>query len=161
MTNKKLKVTNPRNVHLACGVSALCVAGILHTFFGGGWSKSTGEAAKMFPRLIYSILIVVSLVLLIKELTGKEKLEPPALTMLKWWQVPVIFGICSAFFLFCIHVGTAVGIFLFLIGMMWMFDEDFKANWKKDLLVAVCATVVLWLIFTRVLPIITLHQVLI
>ena len=159
--NKKTKITNIRNVGFSCGIILLSIAGIAHTYIGGGWSKNTGAAAKMFPRLIYGILIVVSLYLLIKELLGKEKPEPPALTMLKWWQVPLIFAIASAFFLFCIHVGTAVGILLFLIGMMWMFDEDFKSNWKKDLIVAVCAAVVLWLIFTKVLPIITMHQYLI
>ncbi len=158
--NKKTRITNPRNVVFSCAVIVLSVAGILQTFWGT-WSKNTGEAAKMFPRIVYIILIVVSLYLLIKELLEKEMPEPPALTSLKLWQVPAVFTASAVFFLFCIHIGTGTAILLFLILMIWMFDEDFKANWKKDLLVAVFATVVLWLIFTKVLPIITMHQYLI
>ena len=158
MTNKKSKITNLRNVYLSCGLAVLSVAGLLHTWFGGGWSKKTGEAAKMYPRLVYTVLLVVALYLLLKELLGKVPFEPPAITVVKWWQVPVVLGVASAFFLFSIHVGTAVGIFLFLMLMIWMFDEDYKAHWKMNLIVAVCCTVALWLIFTRVLPIITLHQ---
>ena len=47
----KLKVTNMRNVYLSCFVILLSVAGILHTYIGGGWSSSSGEVAKMFPRV--------------------------------------------------------------------------------------------------------------
>ena len=159
--NNKLKITNMRNVYLSIGVIIISIAGMLHTYFGGGWSKSTGEAAKLYPRLVYAILFVVSLILLIRELSGKVPFEPPALTIVKWWQVPVVLVATSVFFLFSLYVGTAVGILLFLIGMMCLFDEDFKKNWKKDLLVAVCATGVLWVIFTFVLPIITKNQILI
>jgi len=158
MTNKKTKVTNLRNIYLSCGMIVLSTAGMLHTWFGGGWSKKTGEAAKMYPRLVYGILIAVALYLLVKELLGRVPHEPPAITSVKWWQVPLMLAVASGFFLFTIHVGTAVGIFLFLILMIALFDEDFKAHWKADLIVAVCATVALWLVFTRVLPIITMHQ---
>ena len=113
MTNKKSKITNLRNVYLSCGLAVLSVAGLLHTWFGGGWSKKTGEAAKMYPRLVYTVLLVVALYLLLKELLGKVPFEPPAITVVKWWQVPVVLGVASAFFLFSIHVGTAVGIFMF------------------------------------------------
>ena len=75
MTNKdkKTKITNMRNIYLSLGIMVITVAGMLHTFIGGGWSKSTGEAAKMFPRVVYGILFVVSLFLLIRELCGKDK----------------------------------------------------------------------------------------
>lgn len=160
MTNKKTKITNMRNVYLPCGLIVLGTAGLLHTWFGGGWSKKTGEMAKMFPRLVYGVLIAVSLYLLLKELLGKVPYEPPAITNVKWWQVPLILAAASGFFLFVIHVGAAVGIFLFLVLMTWMFDEDYKAHWLRNLIVNLCCTVALWLIFTRVLPIITIRQIL-
>lgn len=163
MTNKdkKTKITNMRNIYLSLGVIVISVAGMLHTFFGSGWSKSTGEAAKMYPRVVYVILFVVALLLLIRELCGKVPFEPASLTIVKWWQVPLVLVIAYAFFLFTIYVGTAAGILIFLAGMICMFDEDVKKNWKMDLIVAVCATVVLYLIFHFVLPIVTKSQFLI
>lgn len=163
MTNKdkKTKITNMRNIYLSLGIMVITMAGMLHTFIGGGWSKSTGEAAKMFPRVVYGILFVVSLFLLIRELCGKVPFEPASLTIVKWWHVPMVLVIAYAFFLFTIYVGTAVGILIFLVGMIFLFDEDVKKNWKMDLIVAVCATVVLYLIFHFVLPIVTKTQYLI
>ena len=159
--NKKNKITNMRNVYLSIGVMLISTAGMLHTFIGGGWSKHTGEAAKLFPRIVYIILFVVALFLLIKELVGKVDFEPAALTIVKWWQVLVVLAATSAMFLCCLHVGTAVGILVFLIGMMCLFDEDFKKHWKSDVIVAVCATAALWAVFTLVLPIVTKGQILI
>ena len=144
----KLKVTNLRNIGLSCGVMILSTAGILHTFLGGGWSKKTGEAAKLYPRIIYGILIVVALSL-------------PAIAVVKWWQPLLILAVGVAFFLFVLYVGTAAGILLYLCGTIALFDEDPKKHWKMDLLVAVIATAAMWLIFTRILPIVTLKQLLI
>ena len=45
--------------------------------------------------------------------------------------------------------------------MICLFDEDWKKHWKVDLAVALVATVAMWLIFTRVLPIVTMSQYLI
>ena len=157
----KLKITNMRNIYLGCLVMILSAAGILHTYIGGGWSKSTGEAAKMYPRMVYGILIVVSLYLLIVELLGKVSFEPPALSVVRWWQVPVMLVVTVAFFEFVLYVGVAVGILIYLYGMIWMFDEDPKKHWKINLVVAVIATVALWLVFSRVLPIMTRSQFLI
>ena len=157
----KLKVTNMRNIYLSCGIIILSLSGILHTYIGGGWSKSTGEAAKMYPRMVYGILIVVSLYLLIVELLGKVSFEPPALSVVRWWQVPAILAVTVAFFEFVLYVGVAVGILIYLYGMIWMFDEDPKKHWKINLVVAVIATVALWLVFSRVLPIMTRSQFLI
>lgn len=157
----KLKITNLRNVCLSCGVMALSIAGLLHTFLGGGWSKKTGEAAKLYPRLVYGILILVALYLLVMELAGRVPAEPPAIAVVKWWQPLLILAVGIAFFLFVLYVGTAAGILLYLCGMIALFDEDPKKHWKMDLLVAVVATVLMWLIFTRVLPIVTLKQFLI
>ena len=155
-----LKPTNKRNVYLAFAVIALSAFGIGHTIFGGGWSKNTGEAAKMYPRLIYGILIAVAVYLLIVELLKKTKLEPPAIAIVKWWQVPLVLVVTIAFFYFVLYAGVAVGILLFLFGMIWLFDEDPKKNWKMNLIVAVCATVGLWVIFTKVLPVVTMKQIL-
>ena len=115
----------------------------------------------MYPRMVYGILIVVSLYLLIMEWIGKVANEPPAITVVKWWQVPAILAVTVAFFEFVLYVGVAVGILLYLFAMIWMFDEDPKKHWKMNLLVAVIATVVLWLIFSQVLPIMTRSQFLI
>jgi len=156
----KLKPTNKRNVYLSCAVILLCVFGIVHTFIGGGWSKATGEAAKMYPRIVYGILIAVALYLLIVELVKKVNVEPPAITIVKWWQVPLVLAVTIAFFYFVLYAGVAVGIFLFLVGMIWLFDEDPKKHWKMNLVVAVVATVVLWLIFTKLLPVVTMNQIL-
>ncbi len=157
----KLKVTNLRNIGLSCGVMILSTAGILHTFLGGGWSKKTGEAAKLYPRIIYGILIVVALSLLVMELAGRVPPEPPAIAVVKWWQPLLILAVGVAFFLFVLYVGTAAGILLYLCGTIALFDEDPKKHWKMDLLVAVIATAAMWLIFTRILPIVTLKQLLI
>jgi len=157
----KLKVTNKRNVFFGCAIILLSIFGIVHTFIGGGWSKATGEAAKMYPRLVYGILIVAALYLLIIELIGKVKLEPPAIAVVKWWQVIVMLAIGIGFFYFVLYVGTVVGIFIYLLGMICLFDEAPKKNWKMDLIVAVVATVAMWLIFTKVLPIVTMQQILI
>ncbi len=156
----KLKPTNKRNVYFACAVILLSVFGIVHTFIGGGWSKTTGEAAKMYPRIIYGILIVVAVYVLIAELFKNVVVEPPAITVVKWWQVPLILVLTIAFFYFVLYAGVMVGIFLFLFGMIWLFDEDPKKHWKMDLIVAVVATIVLWLIFTKVLPVVTMNQIL-
>jgi len=156
----KLKVTNMRNVYFGCAVILLSVFGIVHTFIGGGWSKSTGEAAKMYPRIIYGILIAVAVYLIVTELSKKVVAEPPAITVVKWWQVPLILAVTIAFFYFVLYAGVVVGIFLFLFGMIWLFDEDPKKHWKMNLIVAVVATVVLWLIFTKLLPVVTMNQIL-
>ena len=154
----KIKITNMRNIYFSCGVILLSVFGIVHTFIGGGWSKSTGEAAKMYPRLVYGILIVVSLYLLFIELIGKTKLEPPAIAVVKWWQVPLILVVTISFFYFVLYVGVVVGICVFLFGMICLFDEDPKKNWKGNLIVTVVATAALWVIFTKVLPVVTMTQ---
>jgi len=161
LTMNKLKVTNKRNIWFSLGVIALSVFGIVHTFIGGGWSKATGEAAKMYPRIVYGILIVSALALIIIELTGKAKKEPPAIAVVKWWQVIVMLGIGVGFFYFVLYVGTVVGIFIYLFGFISLFDEDPKKNWKMNLIVTVVATAALWLIFSRVLPIVTINQILI
>lgn len=157
----KLKATNLRNIGLSCGVMVLSTAGILHTFLGSGWSKKTGEAAKLYPRIIYGVLIVVALSLLVMELAGRVPPEPPAIAVVKWWQPLLILAVGVAFFLFVLYVGTAVGILLYLCCTIALFDEDPKKHWKMDLLVAVIATAAMWLIFTRILPIVTLKQLLI
>ena len=127
MTNNK-KPTNKRNVYLSLAVIALSVFGIVHTYIGGGWSKNTGEAAKMYPRIVYLILIAVSLFLLIVEFVKNGKVEPPAIAIVKWWQVPLILVVTVAFFYFVLYAGVTVGIFLFLFGMIWLFDEDPKKH---------------------------------
>lgn len=157
MTNKN-RITNMRNVYLCCAVVLIGIAGLLHTYFGGGWSKSTGEAAKMYPRLVYAILLIVAVYMLIMELIGKVPLEPPAITNVKWWHVPLILGVTIAFFEFVVRVGTIIGILAYMIAMISMFDEDPKKNWKTNLIVAVVATAALWVVFTRVLPIVTISQ---
>ena len=159
MTNK-LKPNNKRNIYLALAVLALSAFGIGHTFLGGGWSKNTGEAAKMYPRIVYGILIAVAVYLLIVELLKKTKLEPPAIAIVKWWQVPLVLVVTIAFFYFVLYAGVAVGIFIFLFGMIALFDEDPKKHWKMNLIVSLVSTVVLWLIFTQVLPVVTMKQIL-
>ena len=156
----KLKVTNMRNVYFSCAVILLSVFGIVHTFIGGGWSKATGEAAKMYPRIIYGILIVSALSLIIIELIGNAKKEPAAIAVVKWWQVIAMLGIGIGFFYFVLYVGTVVGIFIYLFGFISLFDEDPKKNWKMNLIVTVVATVALWVIFSRVLPIVTINRIL-
>lgn len=158
--NKK-KITNMRNIYFSCAIMLISVAGILHTFFGGGWSAKTGEAGKVYPRIIYVILLISALYVIIMELLGKTPFEPPAITNVKWWHVPLIIGIAVAFFEFTIRVGVILGIFIFLMLMISMFDVDPKKNWKINLIVAVVATVALWLVFTKVLPIVTITQPLI
>ena len=157
----KLKKTNMRNVYLTCFVILVSVAGIIHTYIGGGWSASSGEAAKTYPRAVYAILILVSLFILCMELTGKVAFEPPAITDVRWWQVPVILAATIGFFEFALYIGVAVGLLLFLFGMIWLFDEDPVKHWKMNLLVAAIATMVLWAVFHYVLPIITRSQFLI
>ena len=160
MTNKN-KITNMRNIYLGCAAMLISVAGILHTYFGGGWSKSTGDAAKMYPRLVYAVFFLVGVYVVIMEIAGKVSLEPPAIANVKWWHVPLMLGVTIAFFEFSIRVGTIIGIFVYLIAMISMFDEDPKKNWKMNLIVAVGATIVLWIVFTKVLPIVTISQPLI
>jgi len=161
LTMSKLKVTNMRNVYFGCAVILLSIFGIVHTYIGGGWSKTTGEAAKMYPRIIYAILIIAALYLILIELMRKTKLEPPAIAVVKWWQVPVMLGIGVAFFYFVLYVGVIVGIFIYLFGFISLFDEDPKKHWKSNLIVTVVATVALWVIFNKVLPIVTVSQYLI
>ena len=100
----------------------------------------------------------MSLFLLIAELVGKVAFEPPAITQVRWWQIPLLLVITIAFFEFILYVGVGVGIFAFLFGMIWLFDEDPKKHWKMNLLVAVVASVALFLVFYYVLPIITRSQ---
>ena len=157
----KLKNTNMRNVYLSCFVILISIAGIIHTYIGGGWSASSGEAAKTYPRAVYAILILVSLFILVTELTGKVAFEPPAITDVRWWQVPLILVTTIAFFEFVLYIGLGVGLLLFLFGMIWLFDEDPIKHWKMNLLVAVIASVVLWAVFHYVLPILTVRQILI
>ena len=157
----KLKITNMRNIYFGCAIIILSVLGILHTYIDGGWSKSTGEAAKMYPRLVYGIMIVVSLYLLIVEVLGKTNLEPPAITVVKWLQAPLIIILGIAFFMFALYIGVAVGLFIYLFVMISLFDENEKKNWKVNLVVALVAAVVLWLVFTKVLPVVTMQQILI
>jgi len=157
----KLKVTNMRNVYFGCAVILLSVFGIVHTLIGGGWSKTTGEAAKMYPRIIYAILIIAALYLIMVEFTKKAVKEPPAIAVVKIWQVPLILIVTIAFFYFVLYAGVLVGIFLYLFGMIWLFDEDPKKHLKANLLVAVVASAVLYLIFSKVLPVVTVSQFLI
>ena len=131
----KLKVTNLRNIGLSCGVMVLSTAGILHTFLGSGWSKKTGEAAKLYPRIIYGVLIVVALSLLVMELAGRVPPEPPAIAVVKWWQPLLILAVGIAFFLFVLYVGTAAGILLYLCGTIVILGSCFNRVWysrKKE-----------------------------
>lgn len=157
----KFKITNKRNVYCALIVMVLSIAGIIQTYVGSGWSKSSGEAAKMYPRLVYGILIVAALCLLVMELLGKVSKESAAIETVKWWQVPLILIIGVAFFQVVLYVGVAVGIFVYLMVLINLFDEDPKKHIVPNLVVAVVATVVLYLIFQKVLPIITMNQILI
>ena len=118
----KLKNTNMRNVYLSCFVILISIAGIIHTYIGGGWSASSGEAAKMYPRAVYAILILVSLFILVTELTGKVAFEPPAITDVRWWQVPLILVTTIAFFEFVLYIGLGVGLLLFLF-LLVLFAE--------------------------------------
>ena len=137
--------------------------------------NSVAEAVSSFvyafigyiPNIIAAVVLVYIGVLVAKvlgqivsALLKKTKLEPPAIAVVKMWQVPLILVVTIAFFYFVLYVGTVVGIFLFMFGMIWLFDEDPKKNWKMNLIVAVCATVGLWLIFTKVLPVVTMKQIL-
>ncbi len=163
MTNKKKKagITNIRNIVLSAAMLLISVGGYLYTYFGSGWSKKTGEAAKMFPRIVLILLAIIAVVLILKELSGRADPEPAAITVVKFWQVILMIALTSLFFLFVIHVGVASGILIFLVVMIALFDEELRKNWYKDLIVAVVATGVLYLIFMKVLPIIRLHSVII
>ena len=157
----KLKVTNMRNIYLSCFVILLSVAGILHTYVGGGWSASSGEAAKMYPRVVYVLLILTAAYLLIAELIGKVEFEPAAITVVRLWQVPLLLVLTIGFFELVLYVGLGVSLLAFLLITISLFDEDPRKHLVPNLIVSVVATVALFLVFTMVLPIVTRSQILI
>ena len=157
----KLKITNMRNVYVSCFVILLSIAGILHTYIGGGWSTSSGEAAKMYPRAVYVLLILTAAFLLVTELLGKVAFEPAAITMVRLWQVPLLLVLTIGFFELVLYVGLGVSLLAFLLITISLFDEDPKKHLVPNVIVSIVASVALFLVFTMVLPIMTRSQLLI
>ena len=157
----KLKITNIRNVYVSCFVILLSIAGILHTYIGGGWSTSSGEAAKMYPRAVYVLLILTAAFLLVTELLGKAAFEPAAITMVRLWQVPLLLVLTIGFFELVLYVGLGVSLLAFLLITISLFDEDPKKHLVPNVIVSIVASVALFLVFTMVLPIMTRSQLLI
>ena len=157
----KLKITNMRNVYVSCFVILLSIAGILHTYIGGGWSTSSGEAAKMYPRAVYVLLILTAAFLLVTELLGKVAFEPAAITMVRLWQVPLLLVLTIGFFELVLYVGLGVSLLAFLLITISLFDEDPKKHLVPNVIVSIVASVALFLVFTMVLPIMTRSQILI
>ena len=157
----KLKITNIRNVYVSCFVILLSIAGILHTYIGGGWSTSSGEAAKMYPRAVYVLLILTAAFLLVTELLGKVAFEPAAITMVRLWQVPLLLVLTIGFFELVLYVGLGVSLLAFLLITISLFDEDPKKHLVPNVIVSIVASVALFLVFTMVLPIMTRSQLLI
>lgn len=150
----KLKITNKRDVWLCLAIIGMSLAGWVHTFVGS-WSKSSGELAKMFPRFVYTLIILICAAMLIREFLGRTPFEPKAIAHVKWFQPLIFTALGAVFFLGVYYLGTAVSIFLFLVVMISLFAPDPKACIKSTLLVSLGATVFLWLIFTFVVPVVT------
>ncbi|MFI3212085.1 MAG: tripartite tricarboxylate transporter TctB family protein [Eubacteriales bacterium] len=159
MKNKINNITNVSNLILA-GICILLSAACLWYCKYGTWSQRTGESGKMFPRLVSCIWIGVSVVIIIRELLHMQKEEPVALTQMKVWHPLFVVGSCALYFLVELYVGIVVGLFVFLTAFISIMDEDPRKNFKKNLLIAIIATGVLWVVFSQVLPIVTFQTLL-
>lgn len=158
MTNKP-KFANPRDAALCAGLIVLSIAGMAHTVLGS-WSKTSGAAAKSFPRFVYCLILGVCALILLRELMGKAAAEPKALASVRWYHPLCVVGLGALFFEGVYYLGTAVSIFLFLAVMISLFSDNPKEELRRTLLISACATAPLWAIFTFVIPVMTPGQLL-
>ncbi len=156
----KFQKINKANVFSSLGIIVLSILGIIYTFMNSGWSKAANESTRLFPRYTFILLIIVALCQLIKELFGNAQGETKSGWNVKLWHVVVFLAVGMIAFEISIHIGIAVGIFICLMTLVSLFDDKPKKNFLSNLAFALIVTIALYVVFTKVLPIVTINQIL-
>lgn len=148
-----IKPVNKSNFWLGITMIALSLAGMGHTYLGD-WSKKAGEAAKFFPRCIYIGLFIAGAALAVQEVLHRIPLEPKSLQDVKWHD-PIIYALAGALFILTVYyIGPMVGIFLYILIMMFVFSLDPKQDWLKIVLATVGCSIGIYLLFTKVIALV-------
>ena len=155
-----LRNRNKNDIYCSLVMTLIGAVGIINTFMSTGWSKATGEATKMFPRLISALLIVVAVFLLARTLFGKNQAQQSENSPVRLWHIIVFLAVGFISFEIVVRVGPAVGILICLLVLINLFDAEPKKHIVANSIYAIIATAVLIVIFTKVLPIVTISKIL-
>ena len=145
-----IKPVNKSNFWLGITMIALSLAGMAHTYLGT-WTKNAGEAAKFFPRCIYVGLFITGAALALQELLHRIPEEPKSLQDVKWYD-PIIYTLAGLLFILTVYyIGPMVGIFLYILIMMFVFAVDPKRDIVKIIIATVGCSIGVYLLFTKVI----------
>jgi hypothetical protein len=125
------------------------IGGILHTIYGD-WGLGAGEQAKMFPRAIYISIIALGIGFLVDKASEKED-KLPAVGLV---TTAIFTGVGALFFILVYNLGVAVSIFIYTTAMFALLTVNPLKYWKQIVIPAICITIVLWIVFTRFMPVI-------
>jgi hypothetical protein len=134
------------------------IFGFLHTIFGE-WSLSTGEQAKLFPRIIYVLILVTGLMLVFQKNTEGQNKDALPDTGIKHTLTFVGMGAIYSFMV--LNIGLAVATFLYIGVMIAFLTVNPVKQWKKVVIPSFIVAIVIWAVFTYFMPIVIPHQLLI
>lgn len=109
-------------------VSLVCLAGAIFLFYSLNWIDD--ERAQAFPRVVISIIGVLSLLLLVQTLALKSVKQAAAGDPFPWARFMIMFGLIVVYFAIMERIGFYLSAFLFFIAVTTLFGGAAKRATK-------------------------------
>jgi hypothetical protein len=111
----------------------------------GRWSSGAGIGARLFPQLTLGLMFFSGLVVF-RSAGGKEAKEK--FKDLDMRLILAFLALAVLFFFAVLHLGLAVGVFLYLLSMFLFQLRERRIFFRAALLPAFGITVFIWALFT-------------
>jgi hypothetical protein len=129
----------------------LGVAGFLYTVFGE-FSEGAGLGAHLLPRLSFLIIVAAGISLLLDKGQGFQPRGD--LEAVNVPSVLIFIGMGLIYFLLVLRLGLIVSTLLYSWGLFSLLTVEPLKHWKQVVLPGIFITLLIWIMFTRVLSII-------
>ena len=116
----------------------------------GNWRPGAGLGPHAFPQLAYITLVCAGIVIMIEAIFGKSDQFPENLRAVVSTGVALL-AIGMGMFWAIGKLGFMVSVCISLIGASFLLTRDPLRHWRSTLVVPVVATVVIWLIFVKLI----------
>ncbi len=110
-------------------------------------SSNGDPGAKIFPMIASVGLIICSIFIFLQ---GKDDAQP-FLTELGWRKVTIVIGMLAVYVAGLKYIGFLLSTPFILLGTISMFVEDKKVTWIKRILFSLAATIIIYVVFVKLL----------
>lgn len=134
-------------------VSLVCLAGAIFLFYSLSWIDDA--RAQAFPRVVITIIGILSLLLLVQTLALKRVKQEAAENPFPWAHFLTIFGLIVVYFSIMERIGFYLSAFLFFVAVTTLFSGAAKGATKAVARVGlpIVFTGILYLLFSMLLKV--------